>query len=135
MPIRRIAGAVKTSAMLAVAPLLPHLPVSGVVENLLLLVLKLPFLPVIAAITFEIQRVFARYCTRGPLRILLWPGFLVQKITTIEPDDEQLEVALSSLQATLWRERAVSAGPTQATDRTFADFASLAADPGYGRAA
>jgi uncharacterized protein YqhQ len=115
----------------AVAPLLPHLAVGGVVENVLLLVLKLPFLPVIAAVTFEIQRLFARYCTRGPLRVLLWPGFLVQKITTIEPDDDQLEVALSSLQATLWREHAASTAPSQSTERTFADFAALAADPGY----
>jgi uncharacterized protein YqhQ len=68
--------------------------------------MKLPFLPVIAAITFEIQRVFARYCTVGPLRVLLWPGFLVQKITTAEPDDAELEVALASLRATLWRESA-----------------------------
>jgi uncharacterized protein YqhQ len=35
---------------------------------------------------------------------LLWPGFLVQKITTIEPDDDQLEVALASLRATLFRQ-------------------------------
>jgi uncharacterized protein YqhQ len=61
-------------------------------------------LPVIAAVTFELQRFFARYCTTGPLRLLLWPGFLVQKITTIEPDDDQLEVALASLKATLFRQ-------------------------------
>jgi uncharacterized protein YqhQ len=119
----------------AVAPLLPHLPVGGVVENVLLLALKLPFLPVIAAVTFELQRIFARYCTTGPLRAVLWPGFLVQKITTIEPDDDQLEVALASLKATLWRERAATAAPDGQTDRTFVDFAALSADPGYGRAA
>jgi uncharacterized protein YqhQ len=73
-------------------------------NNLIFFLVKLPFIPVIAGITFEIQRVFARYCTTGPLRALLWPGFLVQKITTIEPDDEQLEVALASLRATLFRE-------------------------------
>ena len=119
----------------AVAPLLPHFRVGGVVENLLLLVLKLPFLPVIAGVTFEIQRVFASYCTTGPLRALLWPGFLVQKITTIEPDDDQLEVALASLQATLWRERAASFAPADATDRSFVDYAALSADPGYVRVA
>jgi uncharacterized protein YqhQ len=119
----------------AVAPLLPRFHVGGVVENLMLLALKLPFLPVIAAVTFELQRVFARYCTTGPLRALLWPGFLVQKITTIEPNDDQLEVALSSLKATLWRERAAAAAPEGPTDRTFVDFAALSADPGYGRAA
>jgi len=119
----------------AVAPLLPRFAVGGVVENLLLLALKLPFLPVIAAVTFELQRVFARYCTTGPLRAVLWPGFLVQKITTIEPDDDQLEVALASLKATLWRERAEAAAPDGPTDRTFVDFEALSADPGYGRAA
>jgi uncharacterized protein YqhQ len=119
----------------AVAPLLPHFQVGGVVENAMLLALKLPFLPVIAAVTFELQRIFARYCTTGPLRVLLWPGFLVQKITTIEPNDDQLEVALSSLKATLWRERAATAAPEGPTDRTFVDFAALSADPGYGRAA
>jgi uncharacterized protein YqhQ len=72
--------------------------------NLIFFLEKLPFLPVIAAVTFELQRIFARYCTTGPLRALLWPGFLVQKITTIEPDDSQLEVALASLRATLFRQ-------------------------------
>jgi len=32
-------------------------------------------------------------------------------------------------------EHAASTAPSQSTDRTFADFAALAADPGYGRAA
>jgi uncharacterized protein YqhQ len=118
-----------------VAPLLPHFQVGRVAENLLLIALKLPFLPVIAAVTFEIQRIFARYCTTGILRALLWPGFLVQKITTIEPDDDQLEVALASLKATLWREHAIAEAPAEATDRTFVDFAALSADPGYGKAA
>ena len=67
--------------------------------------------------------------------MLLWPGFLVQKITTIEPDDDQLEVALASLKATLWREHAAALAPAEATDRTFVDFAALSADPGYGKAA
>jgi uncharacterized protein YqhQ len=76
----------------------------AVLDNVLFFLEKLPFLPLIAAVTFEIQRVFAKYCTTGPLRALLWPGFLVQKITTIEPDDDQLEVALASLRVTLFRE-------------------------------
>jgi uncharacterized protein YqhQ len=119
-----------------VAPLLPRFAVGRFAENVLLILLKLPFLPVIAAVTFEIQRLFARFCTTGPLRALLWPGFLVQKITTIEPDDDQLEVALASLKATLWREHATAeAAPPQSTDRTFVDFAALSADPGYGKAA
>jgi uncharacterized protein YqhQ len=115
----------------AVAPLLPRLPVSGVVENLLLILIKLPFLLPLAAVTFEIQRLLARYARSGPLRALLWPGFLVQRITTIEPDPDQLEVALAALRTTLWRERAQGGAPARSTDRTFRDFDALSADPGY----
>jgi uncharacterized protein YqhQ len=79
---------------------------SALADNVLFFAEKLPFLPVLAGLTFEIQRIFARYFTTGPLRALLWPGFLVQKITTIEPDDAQLEIALASLRATLFREEA-----------------------------
>ncbi len=83
---------------------------------------KLPFLPLMAGATFELQRLFARYCTTGPLRVLLLPGFLVQKITTVEPDDSQLEVALASLRVTLFRENGQG---RDGDDVRFPDFASL----------
>jgi len=110
----------------------PHLPGGRAAQFLGFFVLKLPFLPLVAAVTYEIQRVFARYCTTGPLRALLWPGFLVQKITTAEPDDAQLEVALGSLRATLWRESVLEAPAP--VDRTFSGYGELIADPGYARA-
>jgi uncharacterized protein YqhQ len=104
----------------AIGGILPRIHTgSSVLDNVVFFLEKLPFLPFIAAITFEIQRVLARYCTTGPLRVLLWPGFLVQKITTIEPDDSQLEVALAALRATLFRE----AAPSPATDREPVDVA------------
>jgi uncharacterized protein YqhQ len=115
-----------------VGAFLPHLSGPRWVESVGFFFIKLPFLPFIAAVTFEIQRVFARYCTTGPLRALLWPGFLVQKITTAEPDDAQLEVALASLRATLWREAALEAPAP--SDRTFPGYGALIADPGYARA-
>jgi uncharacterized protein YqhQ len=108
----------------ALGPLLPHFGVGKLVDNLLFFAFKLPFLPFIAALTFELQRVLAKYCTTGPGQILLWPGFLVQKITTIEPDDQQLEVALSALLVTLGREQ-VGAPPDSAYERTFEDFRTL----------
>jgi uncharacterized protein YqhQ len=110
---------------------LPKIPGGRLAQFAGFFFLKLPFLPVVAAVTYEIQRVFARYCTTGPLRALLWPGFMVQKITTAEPDDAQLEVALASLRATLWREAALTA-PAPA-DRTFSGYGELLDDPGYAR--
>lgn len=107
----------------AAGAFLPKLDGPRWMQSVVFFLLKLPFLPLVAAVTFEIQRIFARYCTTGPLRALLWPGFLVQKITTAEPDDAQLEVALASLRATLWREQAVHS-PVH-DDRVFESYASL----------
>jgi uncharacterized protein YqhQ len=90
---------------------LPRIRTGNVVlDNVAFFLAKLPFLPIIAAVTFELQRLFARYFTTGPLRALLWPGFLVQKITTAEPEDDQLEVALASLRVTLFREQGAEVG-------------------------
>jgi uncharacterized protein YqhQ len=96
-------------------------------EGALFFVLKLPFLPLIAAITFELQRVLAKYCSTGPLSLLLWPGFLVQKITTIEPDDQQLEVALSALLVTLRVEKGEAS--VSVADASFPSYAALAQVP------
>ncbi|MGH7269508.1 MAG: DUF1385 domain-containing protein, partial [Polyangiaceae bacterium] len=89
----------------AIGAALPRIHTGNVIlDNVCFFVEKLPFLPLLVAVTFELQRVLSRYCTAGPLRVLLVPGFLVQKITTAEPDDAQLEVALASLRVTLFRQ-------------------------------
>lgn len=107
----------------ALGPFLPNLGLSKLADNVLFFLLKLPFLPFIAAITFELQRLLARFATRGPLRALLWPGFLVQKITTIEPDDTQLEVALGALAVTLGREK--GARTERTADQQYPGYAEL----------
>lgn len=98
---------------------------NAVLDNVVFFFEKLPFLPVITAVTFELQRIFARYCTTGPLRALLWPGFLVQKITTIEPNDDQLEVALASLRATLFREVGGARAAGDGGDVRFSTYQAL----------
>jgi uncharacterized protein YqhQ len=102
---------------------------SALGDNVVFFFEKLPFLPVLVAVTFEVQRALARYCTTGPLRVLLWPGFLVQKITTAEPDDSQLEVALGSLRATLFRQESTEESHVAEDDVVFPGYeALLAAD-------
>lgn len=102
--------------------LLPN--AGGLVGQVQTLGLRIGLLPVIAAISYELQRLSARYCTTGPLRLLLWPGFLVQKITTREPADDQIEVAIAAMEAAQWRERVGDAAPVD--DRPLI-FESLAA--------
>jgi uncharacterized protein YqhQ len=102
---------------------------SALLDNVAFFFEKLPFLPVLAAVTFELQRLFARYCSTGPLRALLWPGFLVQKITTAEPSDDQLEVALASLRVTLFREQGQAAPAAGVGDVAFPSYGALLAAP------
>jgi uncharacterized protein YqhQ len=102
---------------------------SAALDNVVFFFEKLPFLPFLVAITFELQRFFSRYCTRGPLRALLVPGFLVQKITTAEPDDAQLEVALASLRVTLFRETQGGGAGTTEEDVAFPSYEALLAAP------
>ncbi|HEY1697549.1 MAG TPA: DUF1385 domain-containing protein [Polyangiaceae bacterium] len=114
-------------AFTAVGAFLPRIQTgSAILDNVVFFFEKLPSLPVIVAVTFEMQRFFARYCTTGPLRALLWPGFMVQKITTAEPDDAQLEVALASLRVTLFRQEQAQ---TYAADEdvVFPDYGALLA--------
>jgi uncharacterized protein YqhQ len=94
---------------------------------------KLPFLPIITALTFELQRIFARYCSTGPLRVVLLPGFLVQKITTMEPTDDQLEVALASLRVTLFREEGEHSDSSE--DVQFGNYEAVLAAPRLRNAA
>lgn len=93
-----------------VAPLvLPN--ASGPLGWVMLLGLRIALLPFISAVSFELQRLSARFCTTGPLRVFLLPGFLFQKVTTREPDDAQIEVAIAALQAAAWRGEVGPAAP------------------------
>jgi uncharacterized protein YqhQ len=115
-------------AFTAMGSLLPRISTGHeVLDHVVFFLEKLPLLPVVIAITFELQRFFARYCTTGPLRALLWPGFLVQMITTIEPDDDQLEVALAALRATLFRQNAPAEAGDATDDVSFASYEVLSA--------
>ena len=58
---------------------------------------RIILLPVIAAFGYEVTRFLARYSKSILSRILLSPGLMLQTMTTREPDDSQLEAAISAL--------------------------------------
>ncbi|MBI4994084.1 DUF1385 domain-containing protein [Candidatus Peregrinibacteria bacterium] len=58
-------------------------------------------LPLIAAVGYEILKWSAKRMDHAFVKILIAPGLWTQRITTKEPDDTQLEVALHALQKTL----------------------------------
>jgi uncharacterized protein YqhQ len=57
--------------------------------------------PLIAGISFEIIKWAGRNRNRGWVRGIMWPGLQLQKLTTREPDREQLAVAIAALGAVL----------------------------------
>jgi uncharacterized protein YqhQ len=58
---------------------------------------RIALIPVIAVISYEIMKFGASHIDNLVVRILLAPGLLLQSITTREPDDSQIEAAISAL--------------------------------------
>ncbi len=74
-------------------------------ENMWLrLGIRLLLLPVVAGISYEIIKLAGRSKSKI-MRLVSLPGMWLQKITTREPDDSQLEVAIASLKAVLTENR------------------------------
>jgi uncharacterized protein YqhQ len=68
------------------------------------LVTRVAFMPVVAGISFEIQRWTSFHLNSVIGKLIAGPGLLLQKITTKEPDESQLEVALVALKVALGEE-------------------------------
>jgi uncharacterized protein YqhQ len=69
------------------------------VDNMALkLVLRLLLIPVIAGISYELIRLAGR-CDNILIRILSAPGMWMQRLTTKEPDEEMVKVAIASVEA------------------------------------
>ena len=61
---------------------------------------RLLLMPVIAGISYELLR-WAGRSSGAVVKVLSWPGLMLQKLTTAEPTRAQLEVAILSLKAVL----------------------------------
>lgn len=61
---------------------------------------RILLLPVVAGISYEIIKLAGRSDNKI-IRVFIYPGLLLQKLTTREPDDSQLEVAIASLKSVL----------------------------------
>ena len=64
------------------------------------IVSRLVLIPVIAGLSYELLK-WAGRSDGAVVKILSWPGLMLQRLTTDEPTDEQLEVAILSLKAVL----------------------------------
>ncbi len=87
-------------------PFIPGLTRTGLLNNLIQVLFKVALMFPIAALSYEIIRWGGRYPNHPMAQILLWPGLATQRLTALEPDDSQMEVALTALKTVLAREQA-----------------------------
>jgi uncharacterized protein YqhQ len=73
---------------------------------------RIALIPVIAAISYEIMKFGAGHINNPLVRILLAPGLLLQSISTREPDDSQIEAAISALNEVIKIDQTADSGCT-----------------------
>ena len=66
-------------------------------KHLYIVSMKLLFMVPISCIAYEIIRFAGKFSSNVLCRMLCWPGLVLQMMTTKEPDDSQIEVAMAAL--------------------------------------
>ncbi|MEO5968778.1 MAG: DUF1385 domain-containing protein [Bdellovibrionia bacterium] len=94
---------------------LTELAANPFVNHLLMVVIKIFLMLPVAGFAYEFIRACAFRMQNPIFRALIWPGMILQKLTTREPTDDQLEVALASLKQVLRLEKATG-GTTMVSD-------------------
>jgi uncharacterized protein YqhQ len=103
---------IMVSVVLFSAALTYRLAESAVADHLLKIAIKVPLMFPVAGLAYELIKLSGRRCDTSRLaRAMSAPGMWLQKITTREPDDQQLEIALISIRKTLWREQMGAGAP------------------------
>jgi len=80
-------------------------------ELWIMLLTRILLIPVIAGFSYEVTYFGSRHAKNPLVRAVLTPGLLLQALTTNEPDDRQLEVAISALQKAVEIDQAEEAVP------------------------
>jgi uncharacterized protein YqhQ len=73
----------------------------GLPEWYWLLLSRILGIPLIAGLSYEVIKWAGRNRDKAWVRAVMWPGLMLQNLTTREPDHEQLEVAIRALEAVL----------------------------------
>ncbi len=67
-------------------------------------------IPLIAGLSYEVIKWAGRNRRKRWVRGVMWPGLMLQNLTTREPDEEQLAVAIAALEKVLAEEKPAEAG-------------------------
>ena len=89
----------------------------GVQGWLYMLVSRIVVIPIVAGLAFEFIMWSARHQDSALVRALVWPGLQLQKLTTREPSDDMVEVAMASLGKVLSMEKEAQIEKDEATNK------------------
>jgi uncharacterized protein YqhQ len=89
----------------------------GVEGWLYMLASRVIVIPLVAGIAFEFIMWSARHQDSALVRTLVWPGLQLQKLTTREPSDDMVEIAMASLKKVLSMEKEAEIEPNEATNK------------------
>jgi uncharacterized protein YqhQ len=89
----------------------------GVQGWLYMLVSRIIVIPIVAGLAFEFIMWSARHQDSPLVRALVWPGLQMQKLTTREPSDDKVEVAMASLGKVLSMEKEAQIEKDEATNK------------------
>jgi uncharacterized protein YqhQ len=89
----------------------------GVEGWLYMLASRVVVIPLVAGIAFEFIMWSARNQDSTVVRALVWPGLQMQRLTTREPSDDMVEVAMTSLKKVLSMEKEAEIEPNEATSK------------------
>ncbi len=73
----------------------------GKQEPLVMIASRFLLIPVLAGVGYEILKLGARFRHNPLIKVIMYPGILVQMITTKRPTDDMIEIAITSMQEAL----------------------------------
>jgi len=92
-----------TPVILMIFPQL--LDMNNFLRKIILFLIRISLLPLIAGISYEFLKFSAKYENKPIMKMFIFPGLLMQKITTKEPNKKQMEVAIEAVKKVLRLEK------------------------------
>ena len=97
--------AIVVNTFVPVAAWADELALSGVARAAFVLLTRIVLLPLVAGVSYEVTVRWAGSHPENPLvRVVLWPGLQMQRLTTRVPDEWMLECAIAALRCVRQRE-------------------------------
>lgn len=75
-----------------------------IIKHVMAILVKVGLTLPVAGVSYELIKLAGKYSDNTVCKSISFPGMMLQKLTTKEPDDKQLEVALASIKAVLFLE-------------------------------